>query len=148
LENKPVRLSALKGKAVLLDFWATWCTPCRAALPNVELLNREFKEKGLIVLGVDAEEAKDQTAFLDKFGYTFRSLVDPTEQVKNLFNVGGLPTTVLIDQQGTIQMFDLGGSSYPALREAIRKIGISLGTREIPSNRAGSSERSSPVSNS
>lgn len=63
LENKPVRLSALKGKAVLLDFWATWCPPCREALPNVELLNREFKEKGLIVLGVDARRPKTKPRF-------------------------------------------------------------------------------------
>jgi peroxiredoxin/outer membrane lipoprotein-sorting protein len=124
LENKPVKLSELRGKAVLLDFWATWCAPCRAELPQVELLHRDFKDKGLIVLGVDDEESKDQAAFLGKSGYTFRSLVDPTEQVKNLYSVGGIPTTVLIDRQGTIQVFELGGSSYDLLREAIQKVGI------------------------
>lgn len=123
-QNKPFRLSELKGKAVLLDFWATWCVPCRAALPNVELLHRDFKDKGLIVLGVDDEDSKDQSAFLDKSGYTFRSLVDPTEHVKNLFKVGGIPTTVLIDRQGTIRVFELGGTSYDSLRESVRKMVI------------------------
>ena len=125
LGNQPIKLSELKGKVVLLDFWATWCAPCRAALPDLELLNRDFKDKGLVVLGVDGEDAKDQAAFLDKFGYTFRSLVDPDDIVKNMFGAGGIPTTVLIDQKGTIQVFDTGTSSYDSLREAVRKTGIS-----------------------
>jgi peroxiredoxin len=90
----------------------------------VELLHRDFKDKGLIVLGVDNEESKDQAAFLGKFGYTFRSLTDPTEQVKNLYRVGGIPTTVLIDREGKIQVFEPGGSSYDSLRDAVRKVGI------------------------
>ena len=122
LENRPLRLSAVKGKVVLLDFWATWCVPCREALPNLELLHRDFRDKGLLVLGVDTEEPKDQTAFLQKFGYTFRSLVDANEKVKNLYGVGGIPVTVLIDKDGTIQMFDTGGSSYDSLRETLRKM--------------------------
>jgi peroxiredoxin/outer membrane lipoprotein-sorting protein len=124
LENKPIRLSELKGKVVLLDFWASWCVPCRAELPNVELLHRDFKDKGLIVLGVDDEESNDQAAFLGKFGYTFRSLVDRREQVKNLYKVGGIPTTLLIDREGTIQVFEPGGASYDSLRDAVRKVGI------------------------
>jgi len=78
----------------------------------------------LIVLGVDDEEPKDQAAFLSKFGYTFRSLVDSSEQVKNLYKTAGIPTTVLIDREGTIQVFDLGSSLYDTLRDAIRKAGL------------------------
>jgi peroxiredoxin/outer membrane lipoprotein-sorting protein len=122
LQNKPLDLGELKGKVVLLDFWATWCVPCRAELPNLELLHRDFKDKGLLVLGVDAEEPKDQMAFMEKFGYTFRSLVDPNDKVKNLYNVGGIPTTVLIDKEGNIQMFDTGAASYDSLRETLRKM--------------------------
>jgi thiol-disulfide isomerase/thioredoxin len=102
-----------------MDFWAIWCFPCRSALPTVELLHRDFKDKGLIVMGVDNEEP-----FLEKFGYTFHSMVDPTEQVKNLYRVGGIPTTVLIDKEGVIQVYELGGSSYASLREALLKMGI------------------------
>ena len=122
LENKPLNLSELKGKVVLLDFWATWCAPCRAALPNMELLHRDFKDKGLLVLGVDTEEPKDQAAFMEKFGYTFRSLVDANEKVKNLYHVGGIPATVLIDKDGKIQTFDADGSSYDSLRETVRRM--------------------------
>ena len=125
LGSHAIKLSEMKGKVVLLDFWATWCAPCREALPDLELLNRDFKDKGLVVLGVDAEDAKDQAEFLSKFGYTFRSLVDYGDKVKNLFGVGGIPTIVLIDQKGTIQIFDTGTSTYDSLREAVRKTGIS-----------------------
>jgi peroxiredoxin/outer membrane lipoprotein-sorting protein len=122
VENKPLNLNDLKGKVVLLDFWATWCTPCRTELPNLELLHRDFKDKGLLVLGVDAEEPEDQAAFMEKFGYTFRSLVDPNDKIKNLYNVNGIPTTVLIDKEGNIQMFDMGTASYDSLRETLRKM--------------------------
>jgi peroxiredoxin/outer membrane lipoprotein-sorting protein len=122
VENKPLNLSDLKGKVVLLDFWATWCPPCRAELPNLELLHRDFKEKGLLVLGVDSEEPTDQAAFMEKFGYTFRSLVDPNDKIKNLYNVSGIPTTVLIDKEGNIQMFDMGTASYDSLREKLSKM--------------------------
>jgi peroxiredoxin/outer membrane lipoprotein-sorting protein len=121
MENKPLNLGELKGKVVLLDFWATWCAPCRAELPSVELLYRDFKDKGLLVLGVDAEEPKNQTAFMEKFGYTFRTLVDPNDKVKNLYNVSGIPATVLIDKEGNIQLFDTGTASYDSLRETLSK---------------------------
>jgi len=88
----------------------------------VELLHRDFRDKGLLVPGADTEEPKDQTAFLEKFGYTFRSLVDAGEKVKNLYGVGGIPVTILIDKDGNIQMFDTGGSSYDSLRETLRKM--------------------------
>ena len=121
-EDKPLNLADLKGKVILLDFWATWCAPCRVELPNLELLYRDFNDKGLLVLGVDGEESKDQAAFMEKFGYTFRTLVDPNEKVKNLYNVAGIPTTVLIDKEGNIQMFDMGTASYDSLRETLCKM--------------------------
>ena len=103
-----------------MDFWATWCHPCREALPSIELLHREFKDKGLVVLGVDDEDAPTQSAFLQKFGYTFGSLTDPAAQVKNAYHVAGFPTTVLIDKQGTIQLFEMGDASYASLRKRFK----------------------------
>jgi peroxiredoxin/outer membrane lipoprotein-sorting protein len=124
LEGKEIKLSQLKGKAVLLNFWASWCVPCRSEMPTIELLHREFKDKGLVVLGVDDEEAQKQSAFLQKFGLSFASLVEPKKQASNLYSVGGIPTTVVIDQKGTIKAYDQGTASYESLRETLQEIGV------------------------
>ncbi|HSS99376.1 MAG TPA: redoxin domain-containing protein [Terriglobales bacterium] len=124
IDGKKVQLSDFKGKVVLLDFWATWCTPCRSEMPTIELLNRQFKDKGLVVLGIDDEDAPTQKDYMDKSGFSFASLVEPRKQVTNQFHVGGIPTTVLIDQQGTIRAFDLGESSFEALRASLGKLGL------------------------
>jgi peroxiredoxin/outer membrane lipoprotein-sorting protein len=123
-EGKQFKLSELKGKTVLLDFWATWCVPCRAEMPTIELLHREFKDKGLIVLGVDDEEAQIQNEFLKKFDFSFASLVEPKKQASNLYNVGGIPTTVVIDREGMIRAFDQDTASYESLRESLHAVGV------------------------
>jgi peroxiredoxin len=122
--GKEVNLRDFRGKVVLLDFWATWCTPCRSEMPTIELLHRQFKDKGLLVLGIDDEDAPTQKNFMEKSGFSFVSLVELRKQVTNQFHVGGIPTTVLIDQQGTIRAFDLGEVSYESLREGLGKVGL------------------------
>jgi cytochrome c biogenesis protein CcmG/thiol:disulfide interchange protein DsbE len=124
LEGKEVKLSQFKGKVVLLNFWASWCVPCRSEMPAIELLHREFKDKGLIVLGIDEEESQKQATFLQKFGFSFASLVEPKKQVSNLYSIGGIPTTVLIDQQGRIKAYDQGSASYESLRKTLHEMGI------------------------
>ena len=122
--GKEVKLSDLQGKVVLLDFWATWCTPCRSEMPIIELLHRQFKDKGLVVLGVDDEDASTQNDFLEKSGFSFASLIEPRKQLTNQFHVSGIPTTVLIDQRGTIRTFDLGETSFESFRESLAKVGL------------------------
>jgi peroxiredoxin/outer membrane lipoprotein-sorting protein len=124
VDGKEVELRDLKGKVVLLDFWATWCTPCRSEMPIIELLHRQFKDKGLVVVGIDDEDASTQKEFMEKSGFSFILLVEPRKQVTNQFHVGGIPTTVLIDQQGTIRTFDLGEASFDSLRESVVKLGL------------------------
>jgi peroxiredoxin len=124
LEGKEVKLSQFKGKVVLLNFWSSWCIPCRSEMPTIELLHREYKDKGLIVLGIDDEESQKQAAFLQKFGFSFTSLVESKRQASNLYSIGGIPTTVLIDQQGKIKAYDQGTASYESLRTTLQEMGI------------------------
>jgi peroxiredoxin/outer membrane lipoprotein-sorting protein len=125
LQGEEVRLSDLRGKIVVLDFWATWCPPCRLSMPTLELLSRQFKDKGLVVLGIDDEDPKEQSAFLASFGYTFSSLVDPSTKVRTLYDVEGIPATILIDRQGKIKMYDAGTATYESLWEGLQALGIS-----------------------
>jgi thiol-disulfide isomerase/thioredoxin len=123
-DGKEVRLSELRGKAVLLDFWATWCGPCRAAMPVVELLHRGFRDKGLAVFGVDDEDPQVVKEFLNKFGYTLPTLLDPNKQAANKFNVGAIPTTILIDKQGKVALYEIDSGTHEKLRDALRAQGI------------------------
>jgi peroxiredoxin/outer membrane lipoprotein-sorting protein len=125
LQGEEVRLSDLRGKIVVLDFWATWCPPCHLSMPTLELLSRQFKDKGLVVLGIDDEDPKEQSAFLASFGYSFSSLVDPATKVKTLYNVEGIPATILVDRQGKIKTYDVGTATYESLWEGLQALGIS-----------------------
>jgi peroxiredoxin/outer membrane lipoprotein-sorting protein len=124
LNGNEVRLIDLRGKAVLLDFWGTWCVPCMEALPMIELVHRQFKDKGLVVVGVNADEPVGVREFMQKFGYTLPSLYDPNRHVHNAFAVGAYPTLVLIDKKGKIAWFKLGSGSDEELRDALRGQGI------------------------
>jgi len=124
LEGQEVKLSDLRGKTVLLDFWATWCAPCRAVMPVVELLHREFNDKGLVVFGVDDEDPQVIVKFLQQSGYTLPTLRDPDRRVYNRYEVGGIPTMILIDKQGKIALFKVESGTYEEVRDALRAQGI------------------------
>ena len=122
LDGREVRLSDLRGKVVLLDFWATWCGYCRQALPTIELLHRSLQTKGLVVYGVDDEAPEIARAYLQKYGYTMPSLVDSASAAARAFFVNSWPTTVLIDRDGKVTYYE-SGSEAEALRDAIRAAG-------------------------
>ena len=124
LNGKEIELSQLRGKAILLDFWSSWCVPCRAEMPSIELLHRQFKDKGLIVLGIDEEQTQIQAAFLSKSGFSFTSIPEPKRELSNQFGVGGIPTTILIDQKGYIRAHKQGAVSYEDLRKTLNEIGL------------------------
>jgi peroxiredoxin len=124
LQGRTVRLQDLRGQVVLLDFWATWCTPCRAEMPRVDALYSEFKEKGLRVYGVNGEPEDVARAYLEKASYGYPTLVDPGMQVAQRFQVGALPTTIVIDREGKVAAYSEGANSAAHLRQMIRRAGI------------------------
>ena len=96
-------LSAYKGKVVILNFWATWCPPCRAEMPSMETLYQRFKDQGLEILAVDlGEKAATVRQFIRSNRYTFPVLLDESGRVGSLYGIEAVPTSYIIDRGGKI----------------------------------------------
>lgn len=124
-DGKEISLASFKGKPVLIDFWATWCLPCVASMPQMADLYQETKDKGLVFMGVDEDkDAKTAADYLAQKHETFPNFHDSGEIGKAL-KEAGLPYTVLIDAQGKIVFSKTGYSddSLSELRAAIAKLG-------------------------
>jgi cytochrome c biogenesis protein CcmG/thiol:disulfide interchange protein DsbE len=121
--NRVLRLSDYYGQVVLLDFWATWCVPCRVEMPWFEDLARQYRGRGLIVLGVSMDE-KGWTAVLPfleehRVGYP---VVLGTEQVFQAYGLGPPPTTLLIDRHGAIAAVHAGLVKRNVFSEAVENL--------------------------
>jgi peroxiredoxin len=118
LDGGQVILSDLRGKAVLINFWATWCPPCRAEMPAIEKVYRSFKPLGLEVLAVnltDQDNEAEVAAFVQELGLTFPVPLDRSGQVSARYTLRGLPSTFFVDQQGVIRSVVVGGPMSEAL---------------------------------
>ncbi len=102
MDGKTYSLDALRGKIVLLNFWATWCPPCRKEMPDMEILYRRFQQKGLVVLAVSDEDRETVAGFLAKQKYTFPVLLDPGRNVHDAFSVEGIPKSFIFDAEGKL----------------------------------------------
>ena len=109
LEGQTVSLAELRGRVVLLNFWATWCLECRAEMPVIEGLQREFGPNGLTILGINAgERAEAVRRFADDLRLTFPLVLDPRGDVGRRYGVVGLPTTFLIGRDGAAVALAIG----------------------------------------
>lgn len=125
LSGNFVSLSSLKGRPVLLDFWASWCGPCRAEMPVVERLHREYASRGLVVIGVDVGESRDTVArFIAQQGYSYTVVLDSDYEAAMLYNARALPTLVVIDTDGNVAAYGQGMRSEGELRANIRRAGL------------------------
>ncbi len=100
MDGSSWRLSALRGKVVLLNFWATWCGPCRQEMPHLEKLHQRFSERGLVVLGINDEPLIQAREFLSERGMSYPNLHTPDGQVFRQYGIDALPTSLIIDRQG------------------------------------------------
>lgn len=104
LDGQEVTLSKLKGKVILLDFWATWCGPCRESIPHLIQLYKTYQKDGLEVIGMNVEKGEMDTVrrFVKSIDIPYPITLSPDE-VQRDYRVSGLPTTILIDKQGRIR---------------------------------------------
>ncbi len=114
LQGQVIRLSNLRGQVVLLNFWATWCPPCRAEMPSMQALYQDYREKGLAILAISSDvEGKDRVVpFIEKRGFSFPVLVDPRNVVGTRVRVGGIPTSYLLDKHGRVVGRDVGARNW------------------------------------
>lgn len=102
-ELKSIQLSDLKGKGVMLNFWATFCKPCEAEMPYMEKLYPEYKDKGIEIVAVSLDSTELVVdRFIDKYNLTFPIPFDVKDQVRELYNVGPIPSTLFINSEGKI----------------------------------------------
>ena len=124
-EGKKIGIGNLKGKLVVLNFWATWCPPCRLEMPSMERLYQEFKGQGLEVVAVNfMEHEKPITSFLKENGFTFPVLMDKKGEIAREYGVHGLPVTYLIGRNGNLLARSMGYKDWykPETRELISSL--------------------------
>lgn len=112
LQGEQVRLSDLRGKIIVINFWTTWCPPCRAETPALETSYESYEDSGVIILGVnltDQDSLKDIESFVQEFGLTYPILLDRDGSVGLMYQLSGLPTTFFINREGIIRTVVVGG---------------------------------------
>ncbi len=123
LDGQTLQLSDLQGQAVVLNFWASWCPPCRAEMPELEQAYQDNKDQGLVVLGVNqGEQQAIADAFMQRFALTFPVVLDQELVASRYYKVNSLPTTFFIDRNGIIRGQVTGQVNTALLNEKLRSI--------------------------
>ena len=104
LDGQTISLSDLRGKPVLINFWASWCPPCREEMPYLQEIYEEWTDKGLVVLAINiGESSYTAEEFIQSYNLSFTVLLDTEQDIAQRYNITGIPTTLFIDKDGIIQ---------------------------------------------
>jgi thiol-disulfide isomerase/thioredoxin len=121
LDGSKARLSDFRGKKVLLNFWATWCPPCREEMPEMEKFHKDNKNNQVVILGVNLTTSEgsvsDVENYINQEGITFKILLDQEGQVGNIYRPISIPTTYFIDSDGVIRNKYTGPMSYEMMQD-------------------------------
>ena len=102
LQGKTWSLKELRGKVVLVNFWATWCPPCRSEMPDLDALYQQFKDQGFVVLAISDEDAAKVWPYIEQYHYTYPILLDPGRKVHQAYNIEGIPKSFVYDREGKL----------------------------------------------
>lgn len=124
-----LRLSDLQGSPLIVNFWATWCPPCRREMPELVDAYAAYKDKGLVIVGIDLQEPDDLVQkFADDFGVTFPLVIDRDGELSDVWRLGGpvqgIPTSYFIDATGVIRSFYYGPMTADVIADRLSEIGV------------------------
>ena len=129
LSGKAWTFADLRGKVVLVNFWATWCPPCRKEMPDLEALYKRFGPQGLVILGISDEEAAKVEPFIREHKVTFPVLLDPGRKVNEMFVVEGIPKTFVYDREGKLVAQSIDMRTQKQFLEMLAKAGVGEGQK-------------------
>ena len=124
LEGKAWTLKSLHGKVVLVNFWATWCPPCRKELPDLQALYDRFKERGLVVLGISDEDVTKVQPFVTEHKMTYPILLDPGRKVNQLFDIQGIPHSLFYNRDGKLVAQAIDMRTQKQFLELLNRAGL------------------------
>ncbi len=109
LDGTKISLRDLRGQVVVLNFWASWCDPCRKEAPDLQKAWEMYKDKGVVFMGVSHKDAEDASrAFVQEFGLTYLNGIDPRGRISRAYGLTGVPETFVIDAEGRVAQFYWG----------------------------------------
>ncbi len=120
LDGNELSLSDFRGKVVFINFWATWCPPCRAEMPEIESIYQDYKDKDVVVIGVDILETEELVReFVQRGGYNWIFVIDLTGEVAANYNIQAIPTSFFIDREGVIRAINIGAMTKRAMEDKL-----------------------------
>lgn len=117
-------LENYKGKVIFLNFWATWCPPCKKEMPDIESIYKEYGEnkKDVVILGVNSEKENGVKKFLKDKGYTFPTVIDENSEVMRKYFIQAFPTSFVIDKEGNVYGYVMGGLTKEQIKQVIEEV--------------------------
>ena len=124
LHGKKWTLRELRGKVVLVNFWATWCPPCRKEMPDLEQIYERFRDRGLVILAISDETEAKVGPFVSKIGVTYPAMLDPGRKVHELFQVDGIPKSFVYDRKGVLVSESIDMRTQKQFLEMLAQAGL------------------------
>ena len=124
LDGKVVKTSDLRGKVVILDFWATWCPPCRQEVPHFVALQSKYRDQGLAIVGLSLDKGgvQDVKPFVEEYNVNYMMLIANDETARDYGGITGIPTTFVLDKDGKIVKRFMGYTDPEVFEETIRPL--------------------------